>query len=128
MEKQNDTNQGKSPIRETGRKAKKETIKEKTSIKCNDENCPFHGSLKIRGRTITGQVMITKAQKTAKIELTRQVYLPKYERYEKKRNKIQVHSPPCIKIKQGDIVKIMECRPLSKTKNFVIIKNESIKS
>ena len=47
----------------------------------------------------------------------------KFERYEKRRTRIKVHNPECINAKEGDIVKISECRPLSKTKNFVIIEN-----
>ena len=32
-----------------------------------------------------------------------------------------MHNPECINAKDGEIVKVMECRPLSKTKNFVIL-------
>ena len=32
-----------------------------------------------------------------------------------------MHNPDCIDAKEGNLVKIMECRPLSKTKNFVIV-------
>src|SRR3989344_5457977 len=46
-------------------------------------------------------------------------------RHEKRLSKIQVHIPDSIEVKEGDIVKIAECRPLSKTKHFVIIENES---
>ena len=32
-----------------------------------------------------------------------------------------VYNPQCVDAKKGDIVKIAECRPLSKTKAFVVI-------
>ena len=90
---------------------------------CNDINCPFHGKLSVRGRQFTGTVVSTKMRKTAVIEFERLYFLKKYERYEKRRTKLKVHNPECINAKDGDIVNVMECRPLSKTKNFVIIKN-----
>lgn len=90
---------------------------------CEDPHCPFHGSLVLRGRTFTGVVISSKMHKTAIIEWTRRALIPKYERYEMKRTKVSVHNPNCINAKEGDRVKIMECRKLSKTKNFVIIEN-----
>ena len=94
--------------------------------KCNSAACPFHGNLSIRGRQFTGIVVSTKMRKTAVIEFNRLHFLKKYERYEKRRTKLKVHNPECINAKDGDIVKIMECRPLSKTKNFVIIEKMGV--
>ena len=88
---------------------------------CNDKNCPFHGSLKIRGRTFTGKVVSAKAKKTATVEWTRWRLIRKYERFEKRKTKLSAHNPPCIDAKEGNEVIISECRPLSKTKNFVIV-------
>ena len=48
-------------------------------------------------------------------------YQKKYERYEKRTNRYSVHAPACFDLKAGDHVKIMECRPLSKTVSFVVI-------
>jgi len=95
---------------------------------CNDAHCPFHSSNKIRGRILSGKIIKKDAHKTAVIELIRLLYLKKYERYEKRRTKLKVHNPPCINANVGDFVKVMECKPISKTKNFVIIENESTKS
>ena len=89
--------------------------------KCNDTKCPFHGKLSVRGRQFTGTVVSTKMRKTAVIEFERPNFLKKYERYEKRRTKLKVHNPECINAKDADVVRIIECRPLSKTKNFVII-------
>ena len=94
---------------------------EKPKGKCDDANCPFHGRLSCRGRVFTGTIISVKMQKTAIVEWERKQFLSKYERYEKRRSRVKAHSPSCIGAQDGDIVKIMECRPLSKTKNFVIV-------
>ena len=96
-------------------------MKKKVTGRCDDKNCPFHGSSKIRGRSFIGTLISTKMQKTAIVEWGRRYYLRKYERYEKRRSKVKVHNPDCINAKEGDLVKIVECKPLSKTKNFVIV-------
>ena len=48
-------------------------------------------------------------------------YVEKYERLEKRRNSYAAHNPPCIDAQEGDMVKIMECRPLAKSKSFVVV-------
>ena len=88
---------------------------------CEDDNCPFHGTLKCRGRIFTGTVVSSRMQKTVNVEWEWQNYLKKYERYEKRRSRVKAHNPSCINANEGDIVRIMECRPLSKTKNFVVV-------
>jgi|SRR3989344_5771977 len=88
---------------------------------CNDKHCPFHGSLVVRGRLIIGNVIRMNAQKTAVIETDRLFYIPKYERYEKRSTRIKAHISPCMNVQLGNKVKVVECRPISKTKNFVIV-------
>ena len=89
--------------------------------KCDDNNCPFHGRLRCRGRIFVGTIISVKMQKTAIVEWERKRFLSKYERYEKRRSRVKAHNPGCVDAHEGDIVKIIECRPLSKTKNFVIV-------
>ena len=93
--------------------------------RCDDKNCPFHGKLAVRGRVFEGIVKSDKMEKSVTIQFDRFYFVPKYERYEKRKTKIKAHNPPCIDAKSGDHVKIIECRPLSKTKNFVVISVES---
>jgi small subunit ribosomal protein S17 len=88
---------------------------------CQDSKCPFHGSLKLRGRTFTGTVIAARMQRTATVEWMRQAKIQKYERYARKRSRLKAHNPDCLKAEEGDVVKIMECRPLSKTVNFCIV-------
>ena len=93
---------------------------------CTDSHCPFHSGFKVRGRIFSGTIMKKDTNKTAIVEWPRLFFISKYERYEKRRSRVKVHNPPCINALIGDKVKIMECRPISKTKKFVIIeKNES---
>ncbi len=75
----------------------------------------------LRGREFVGTVLKAKAQKTATVEWERKYFVPKYERYETRRSRVQVHNPTEINATHGDRVRIMECRPLSKTKKFVIV-------
>jgi len=88
---------------------------------CEDINCPFHGTLGVRGNLIQGKVVSTRAQKTAVIEKNYQHYLPKYERFERRHSRIVAYNPECVGAKEGNVVSIAECRPLSKTKAFVVI-------
>ena len=88
---------------------------------CEDRKCPFHGETKVRGRVFLGIVNELTFQKNALVEWERRMYIPKYERYEKRRTKVWAHSPLCLGIAIGDKVKIAETRKLSKTKNFVVI-------
>ncbi len=88
---------------------------------CTDEKCPFHGKLKVHGATIVGNVSSSKASKTVTVSYTYPNYIQKYERFEKKYTKVKAHNPPCINAKEGDKVRIMETRPLSKTKHFVVV-------
>ncbi len=88
---------------------------------CTDRHCVFHGGFKVRGREFIGNVVKTNAQKTAVVEWERLFFIEKYQRYEKRRSRLQVHNPSCLGIKVGDKVRIVESRPISKTKNFVIV-------
>lgn len=88
---------------------------------CEDEKCPWHGKLPVRGKILKGMVVSAKAQKTAVVERNYLHYVPKYERYERRHSRISAYNPECISAKEGDEVKIVECRPLSKTKSFVVV-------
>jgi small subunit ribosomal protein S17 len=88
---------------------------------CGDARCPVHGNLKLRGKTLTGKVKSAKMRRTVTITIQRRVYLKKYDRYENKLTNLKAHNPDCIGAKEGDTVNITECRPLSKTKKFVVV-------
>ena len=106
----------------------KKQVKEEKAI-CNDVKCPVHGGLKVRGRMFKGYV-IRKFSKRIVIEFERVAYVPKYERYKKKKTTIHARLPDCQaeKVKIGDYVLVGECRPLSKIIHFVYINNVEDKS
>ncbi len=111
------------PIKKTVKKkeVKKEVKPKVQKIVCNDINCAIHGTLAARGRVFVGKVISDRMEKTITVEWPRRVLLPKYERYEKRRSRVKAHNPKCINAKIGQKVKIAECRPLSKTKTFVVM-------
>ncbi|MGZ4848792.1 MAG: 30S ribosomal protein S17 [Halobacteriota archaeon] len=89
---------------------------------CKDNNCPFHGTLSVRGQVIDGTVVSDKTARTVVVQREYLKFIPKYERYEKRKSKLHAHNPDCVAAKTGDRVSLAECRPLSKTKSFVVIK------
>lgn len=88
---------------------------------CDDGNCPFHGTLPVRGRVLEGTVISAKMDKTVVIRRDYQFYVPKFKRYERRHSHINAHNPPCLNAEEGQKVRIAECRPLSKTVSFVVV-------
>ena len=88
---------------------------------CQDPDCPFHGSLRIRGKLLTGKIASVSAKNLAVVQREWFQYNKKYLRYMKKRNKLHAHLPPCMELKIGDSVTVAECRPISKTVSFVVV-------
>ena len=89
---------------------------------CTDRNCPFHGELPIRGHVLEGVVVNAKMDKTVTVKRDYLYYVPKFRRYERRHSRIPSHNPPCIDAKEGDRVIIAECRPISKTVSFAVVK------
>lgn len=92
---------------------------------CTDPHCPFHGAFGVRGQTIVGKVVSTGMQKSVVVEREYFRYIQKYERFEKRTRRYSAHSPPCIPLRVGDDVTLMECRPISKTKSFVVVEGRA---
>jgi small subunit ribosomal protein S17 len=88
---------------------------------CDDDFCPYHGNLTVRGRILTGRVASDKMKKLVTVEKEYLHHIKKYNRYEKRRTKMSAHNPPCIAAVVGDIVTIAECRPITKTISFVVV-------
>ncbi|MDA3836080.1 MAG: 30S ribosomal protein S17 [Nanoarchaeota archaeon] len=89
---------------------------------CTDKDCSIHGKLKTRGRAFNG-VVVSKHDKRIAIEFERMIYIGKYERYARSKSKMHARLPACMEkeVAVGDLVKIAECRPLSKTIHFVVV-------
>jgi small subunit ribosomal protein S17 len=64
-----------------------------------------------------GQVVSTKMSKTIVVEVSRRVPHPLYKRIIGKRKKFYAHDEEG-RAKMGDVVRIIECRPLSKLKRW----------
>jgi len=60
---------------------------------CDDVNCPFHGTLPVRGQVITGKVVSDRMQGSVVIARDYLQYVKKYKRYEKRSSKIHAHNP-----------------------------------
>lgn len=88
---------------------------------CEDDRCPFHGSLAIRGRVFEGEVVSDSMNDTVMVQWGYAQKIPKYERFERRNTKVAAHNPACLNAQDGDTVTIAECRPLSKTKSFVVV-------
>jgi|TARA_Y100000310_G_C20685603_1_gene818726 small subunit ribosomal protein S17 len=93
--------------------------------KCTDKNCPKHGTVSKRGFKLEGIIVSDKMKKSAVVEISRVRKVQKFKRYEKRRTKIHAHNSACIDARKGDSVVIQECKPISKTKSFVVIEKRS---
>lgn len=71
-------------------------------------------------RTKVGRVVSDKADKTVTVMLERQVKHPLYGKYIKRSTKVHAHDEDN-RCGQGDLVKIAECRPISKTKSWRVV-------
>jgi small subunit ribosomal protein S17 len=71
-------------------------------------------------RTIEGRVVSNKMQKTVTVLLERQVQHPLYGKIVRRSTKVHAHDEKG-ECKEGDTVRIAECAPLSKTKNWRVV-------
>ena len=86
-----------------------------------DKKCPFTGDVSIRGKILRGVVTSTKMRRTIIVRRDYLQWIRKYKRFEKRHTKIPAHVSPAFIVKEGDLVTIAECRPLSKTVHFNVI-------
>ncbi|OMO60593.1 Ribosomal protein S17 [Corchorus olitorius] len=92
-----------------------------------DKKCPFTGTVSIRGRILAGTCHSAKMMRTIIVRRNYLHYIKKYQRhdpalYEKRHSNIPAHISPCFRVKEGDHVIIGQCRPLSKTVRFNVLK------
>jgi small subunit ribosomal protein S17 len=71
-------------------------------------------------RTIEGRVVSNKMNKTVTVLLERQVKHDLYGKFGRKSTKVHAHDEKG-ECQEGDVVRIRECRPLSKTKNWTVV-------
>ncbi len=73
-----------------------------------------------RGRTVQGVVISNKMNKTITVRAVRKVKHPLYGKIVSRFTKFHVHDPD-EQCQEGDVVIIRESRPISKTKNWVLV-------
>ena len=74
-----------------------------------------------RRRLVEGFVITAKQDKTVRVEVEYMVKHNRYNKYLRKRTRLQVHDEKK-EAGVGDKVEIAECRPISKSKNWRIVK------
>ena len=70
-------------------------------------------------RVLEGNVVGDKTDKTITVLVERRFMHPLYKKYVKKSSKFTAHDP-ANQYKTGDKVSIIECRPISKTKRWIV--------
>ena len=72
-------------------------------------------------RTMTGRVVSAKMQKTVAVEIERLVRHPTYGKFIRRTTKLLAHDEQG-ESREGDLVTIVPCRPLSRRKSWRLIK------
>lgn len=73
-------------------------------------------------RILTGTVVSDKADKTVSVLVERRVKHPVYGKFVRRSKKYAAHDENNT-FKIGDKVSIQECRPISKSKTWVVLEN-----
>lgn len=72
-------------------------------------------------RTKIAVVESDRGDKTLRVRIDRLVQHPKYGKYQRRKSVLHVHDEKN-EAKAGDVVEIMECRPISKTKSWRLVR------
>lgn len=72
-------------------------------------------------RTISGRVVSDKMDKTITVLIERKVKHPLYGKFIRRSTKVHAHDEENV-CKEGDTVLIKQCRPISKSKNWNLVK------
>ena len=76
-------------------------------------------------RILKGKVVRNKSEKTIIVDVESTYLHKKYKKYLKKNKKFAVHDENNVS-KIGDIVQIIESRPISKTKKFILFDEKKL--
>lgn len=71
-------------------------------------------------RTVQGRVVSNKMEKSITVAVERKVKHPIYGKFIKRTTKLHAHDETN-QCNEGDVVTIRECRPLSKSKNWMLV-------
>tara|TARA_B110000008_G_scaffold16132_1_gene15036 strand:+ start:535 stop:834 length:300 start_codon:yes stop_codon:yes gene_type:complete len=76
-------------------------------------------------RLLTGVVISDKADKTITVKVERKVRHPLYGKIMKRTTKVHAHDESNA-ASTGDIVTVKECRPISKSKTWVLVTDQEM--
>ncbi len=76
-------------------------------------------------RILQGTVVSDKSDKTVVVKVERSVQHPLYKKFIRRSKKYHAHDPDN-RFKTGDVVKIRECRPISRTKSWEVLTEEAL--
>ncbi len=71
-------------------------------------------------RVLTGRVVSDKTDKTVTVLVERRVMHPLYKKFIRRSKRYAAHDEANL-CKQGDVVSIEECRPISRTKSWLVV-------
>jgi small subunit ribosomal protein S17 len=76
-------------------------------------------------RVLLGTVVSDKGDKTVTVVVERRVMHPVYKKFIKRSKRYHAHDESN-SYKEGDLVRIRECRPISKTKSWEVIGHAAV--
>jgi small subunit ribosomal protein S17 len=92
-------------------------------METENKNLTLNVAGKSRGRVLCGTVVATKMKDTCTVAIDRYVKHPKYKKYLRKTKKYLVHDIGNT-AKVGEKVDIVETRPISKRKHFMLVSSK----
>ncbi|MEQ8586678.1 MAG: 30S ribosomal protein S17 [Thalassobaculaceae bacterium] len=75
-------------------------------------------------RVLQGTVVSDKGDKTVVVNVQRRVMHPLYKKFITRTKRFSAHDPEN-RFKQGDMVRIIECAPISKNKRFAVVYDDA---
>ena len=78
-------------------------------------------------RVLEGRVTSDKMDKTVTVLVERRFMHPKYKKYIRKSTKYAAHDETN-SVKEGEIIQIIECAPISKRKSWTVLKDGEVEA
>ena len=91
-------------------------------MSANEESPKVAGQAEAKkpSRTLTGNVVSNKMNKTIAVEIERLIKHPRYGKYIRRTTKLLAHDENK-EAREGDTVSIAPCRPLSRRKSYKLV-------
>ncbi len=102
------------------------TIEKKKTVPAKVEKTEAKKDMKKNVRTLSGTVVSTKMKNTVVVAIERKVAHKLYGKLIRVTKRLKADTNG-MDIKEGDVVKIVGTRPLSKDKNYKVLSREEVK-